>query len=70
MRHRSSGFTLIEVLITLVVMGIILVMINQGLHVGLHGADSFYRTVQTQSDMEPVERALRNMIERMDPCRT
>lgn len=50
-------------------MGLILVMIAQGLRVGLRGADSFYRTVQTQSDIEPVERALRRMIERMDPGR-
>lgn len=67
MRHRSSGFTLIEVLVALSVTGVILVMITQGLHVGLRGADSFHRAVRMQSDMEPVERALRHMIERMDP---
>ena len=69
MRRRSCGFSLIEVLAVLAVMGLILVMIAQGLRVGLRGAGSFYRTIQTQSDMEPVERALRRMIERMDPGR-
>jgi prepilin-type N-terminal cleavage/methylation domain-containing protein len=67
MSRRSSGFTLIEILVVVAIMGLILVMITQGVHVGLRGADSFYRAVQMQSDMEPVERALRQMIERMDP---
>jgi general secretion pathway protein J len=66
-RQRSSGVTLVEVLVALTVLGVILVLIAQGLHVGLRGADSFYRAVREPSDMEPVERALRQMIERMDP---
>ncbi len=67
MRWRSPGFTLIEILIALVVMSMVVVMITQGVRVGVRGADGFHRAVQTQSDMEPVERALRRMIERMDP---
>lgn len=67
MRHRSAGFTLIEILVVLAIMGLILIMITQGVHVGVRGADSFYRAVQMQSDMEPVEHALRQMIERMNP---
>ena len=47
--------------------GLILAMLAQGLRVGVRGADSYHRSVRTQSDMEPVERALRHIIERMDP---
>jgi prepilin-type N-terminal cleavage/methylation domain-containing protein len=67
MRHRSPGFTLIEVLVVLSVVGMVLAMLAQGLRVGVRGADSYHLSVRTQSDMEPVDRALRRMIERMDP---
>jgi general secretion pathway protein J len=66
MRRRYAGFTLIEVLVVLSVVGLVLAMLAQGLRVGVRGADSYHRSVRTQSDMEPVERALRHIIERMD----
>jgi hypothetical protein len=49
------------------VLGLILAMLAQGVRVGLSGTERYHGAVQTQSDMEPVERALRHMIERMDP---
>ena len=67
MSRRSSGFTLIELLIVLAVVGMVLVLLNQGLRIGLRGTDTFHRAVRAQTDMEPVERALRHMVERMDP---
>lgn len=67
MRRRSAGFTLVEVLIVLAILGLVLVMLGEALRIGLHGTETFARAVRMQSDMEPVERALRHMIERMDP---
>lgn len=67
MNRRCTGFTLIEVLVVLAVAGLILAMLAQGLRVGVRGTDVYRRAVQTQSDMVPVERALRHMIERIDP---
>ncbi len=67
MSGRCRGFTLIEVLIVLAILGLVLVTLGQGLRVGIRGTDMFDRMVRTQSGMEPVERALRRMIERMDP---
>ncbi len=67
MKRRSAGFTLIEILIVLAVAGIILVILGQGLRLGIRGTDSFRHAIRAQSDMVPVERALRAMIERMDP---
>jgi prepilin-type N-terminal cleavage/methylation domain-containing protein len=64
---RCSGFTLMEVLVVLAATGMVLVMLGQGVRIGLRGEDTFHRAVRAQSDMEPVERALRHMIERMDP---
>ena len=67
MSRRSAGFTLIEVLIVLASVGLVLAMLGQGVRIGLRGADTFVRTVRKQSDMEPVERALRHMVEQMAP---
>ena len=67
MSRRSNGFTLVEVLIVLSVLGLVLVMLGEAVRIGLRGTETFHRAVRTQLDMEPVERALRHMIERMDP---
>jgi prepilin-type N-terminal cleavage/methylation domain-containing protein len=64
---RVSGFTLIEVVIVLAVTGLILAMLSQGVRIGLRGTDSYRRVTGLPAEMEPVERALRRMIERMDP---
>lgn len=67
MSRRSAGFTLVEVLIVLASVGLVLVMLGQGLRIGLRGTTTFQHAVRTQTDMEPVERALRHMVEHMDP---
>jgi prepilin-type N-terminal cleavage/methylation domain-containing protein len=67
MRSRTAGFTLIEVLTVLAVVGLILAILAQGVRLGIQGVSSYHRTVRTQSDIEPVEHMLRRMIERMDP---
>jgi len=65
--HRPRGFTLLEVLAVVAALGLVLVILGQGLRAGIRGTDAFNRAVRVRSDMEPVERALRHMIERMDP---
>jgi general secretion pathway protein J len=67
MKRRSAGFTLIEILTVLSLVGLILAILAQGMRLGMQGAGTYRRAVQTQSGMEPVEHVLRRMIERMDP---
>nr|WP_294551306.1 prepilin-type N-terminal cleavage/methylation domain-containing protein [uncultured Rhodopila sp.] len=67
MKRRSAGFTLIEVLTVLCLAGLILAILAQGMRLGMQGAGTYRRAVQTQSGIEPVEHVLRRMIERMDP---
>ncbi|HUN39178.1 MAG TPA: prepilin-type N-terminal cleavage/methylation domain-containing protein [Acetobacteraceae bacterium] len=67
MRPGNTGFSLLEVLVVVAVAGMILVLLDQGLRVGLRGTESYFRAVQSQSGMEPVDRVLRNMIEHMEP---
>jgi prepilin-type N-terminal cleavage/methylation domain-containing protein len=62
-----SGFTLIEVLIVLALTALILLLLGEGLRLGLRGTAAFDRGVQAQRDFIPVEQALRRMLERADP---
>jgi prepilin-type N-terminal cleavage/methylation domain-containing protein len=65
--RRSSGVTLLEVIVVLAVLGLVLVMLTQGVRAVMRASDTYYRAIREQSDIVPVERALRRMIERMDP---
>lgn len=69
MTARKAGFTLIEVLAVLAVLGVLLAVLNQGMRFGLQAFGGFQRGSEPQADMEAVERTLRHMIERMDPGR-
>lgn len=67
MTRKDAGFTLLEVLVVIVLTGMVLFVLAQGLRVGLRGMASYIRAVRSHSNMAPVDRALRNMIEHMDP---
>jgi hypothetical protein len=55
------------VLIVLGVTAIVLLMLDQGIRIAVNGTNVFHRAIEMQSDLDPVERALRRLIERMDP---
>ena len=67
MSGRAGGFTLLEVVVALALLGLLLVMLGQGVLVGTRATAVHHRIVQAQLDIAPVEHALRQMIERMDP---
>lgn len=67
MTGRCDGFTLLEVVVSLALLGLLLVMLGQGLQAGTRASGIHHRIVQAQLEIVPVERALRRMIERMDP---
>ena len=69
MSERSFGFTLIEVLFATAIAGLVLTILAESLRFGMAGTDSYRRNVKLQTDMVPIERALRGMIERMSPGR-
>lgn len=64
---RRNGFTLLEVMVALVVFGLILAGLNQGMRYGLQAWQTQVRVSSRSSDLDAVSRALRNMIEVMDP---
>jgi general secretion pathway protein J len=64
--NRQSGFTLLEVLVALVVLGLLLAGITQSVQFGLHAWFQQARDVARHQDLAVVERTLRGLIERME----
>lgn len=69
-RRRSrddAGFTLLEIIVALVVLGILLSTLTRGVQFGLAAFDRQDRMIQTGGRLEAVDRTLRRLIEQLDP---
>ncbi|HUB10525.1 MAG TPA: prepilin-type N-terminal cleavage/methylation domain-containing protein [Acetobacteraceae bacterium] len=69
-RHRildQDGFTLLEVLVTLVVLGLLTVTLMQGVRVGLQAWALADRLDQPASGLETTDRTLRHLFELASP---
>ena len=64
---RAAGFTLLEVLVALVVFGLLMAGLSQGVRVGLRAWSMQARQSAQWSDLDAVDRTLRGLIARMDP---
>jgi general secretion pathway protein J len=62
-----NGFTLLEILVVLVVVGLLLVGLSQGVQYGLQAWRTQVRLTESHGDLDAVDGALREMIEAMDP---
>jgi general secretion pathway protein J len=65
--HRQAGFTLLEVLVALVVLGFLLLGLAEGTRFGLRAWDTETALVERGADMDATERLLRRLIEAADP---
>ena len=63
----DAGFTLLEIVVALVVLGILLSTLTQGVQFGLAAFDRQDRMIQTGGRLEAVDRTLRRLIEQLDP---
>lgn len=63
----QAGFTLLEILVALVVLGFLLLGLTQGVRFGLRAWDSQTRLVDARADIDGVERVLRDVVEQADP---
>lgn len=61
-RGRHAGFTLLEVLVALAVLGIVMASLAGGTQLGLAAAGSQARAVAERQDLEPVDRLLRRVV--------
>ncbi len=64
---RRNGFTLLEVLVALVVLGFLLAGLSQGVRFGIQAWGMQTRRVAQQADMDAALRTVRRLIEQADP---
>ncbi len=67
MSVREAGFTLMETLVALVVVGLLIVGLGQGLRFGVAAWSRQQQAVGRTADLDAVDRALRGIIARIDP---
>jgi len=65
--RRPNGFTLIEVLVALVVLGFVVVGLGQGVRFGLMAWNKATSTAGARENFDAVDRTLRHLIEHTDP---
>ena len=65
--RREAGFTLLEIVVALVVLGILLVTLTRGVQFGLAAFDRQDHMIATGGRLEAVDSALRRLIEQLDP---
>ena len=66
-RSLQSGFTLLEVLVALAVFGFLLLGLGRGVDFGLRVWTRQERSVAARSELDAVDRTLRNLVDRLDP---
>lgn len=68
MNARSSGFTLLEILVALAVFGFLLVGLSQTVRFGLTAWRQGARMSDGKTDLEAVDRSLRSIVENLAPA--
>ena len=63
----EAGFTLLEILVALAVLGFLVVGLTQGTRFGLRAWDRQARLIGERGDLDAVDRVLRRLVEQMDP---
>ncbi len=61
------GFTLLELLIAVAVLGLVIVLLDQGVAFGLRATATQQQVQDRHGDLEAVDRALRQLIAKADP---
>jgi general secretion pathway protein J len=65
--RAADGFTLLEILVALVVLGFLMLGLAQGTRFGVGAWQRQARTLAERGDLDAVDRALRRFIEQADP---
>jgi general secretion pathway protein J len=65
--HAQSGFTLLETLVALVVLGMLVAGLTQGVRTGISVWQTQKRELARRDDLHAADILLRDLLERMDP---
>ncbi|MBV8455244.1 MAG: prepilin-type N-terminal cleavage/methylation domain-containing protein [Acetobacteraceae bacterium] len=65
--RRAAGFTLLETLVALVVLGFMVAGLTEGVHFGLSAWGTEGRIMARHEDLDAVDRTLRLLVRQMDP---
>jgi general secretion pathway protein J len=65
--RNAAGFTLLETLVALVVLGFMVAGLIQGVHFGLSAWGTEGRIMARREDLDAVDRVLRLLVRQMDP---
>ena len=65
--QSQAGFTLLEVIIAVVVLGFVLAGLSQGARVGINAWNVQTRYIDNSAEMERLDRSLRQLIEQAAP---
>jgi general secretion pathway protein J len=66
---EDAGFTLLEILVALVVFGLLLAGLTQGVHLGLTAWGQQTRRVNASSELDATDRTLRQLLGEIEPGR-
>ena len=66
-RNRAAGFTLLEMLVALVILGFLMAGLTGGVRLGVSAWDRQARAVAGHAELDAVDRALRRLVEAADP---
>lgn len=65
--NSERGFTLLELLVALVLLGFVMTGVAQGLRFGLRATERQEQLAAQRGDMDAVDRLLRRLVAQMDP---
>ena len=63
----EAGFTLLEIIVALVVLGVLLVTLSQGVHFGFAAWGRQDQTLRTGETLQAADRTLRRLVEQLYP---
>jgi prepilin-type N-terminal cleavage/methylation domain-containing protein len=66
-KRRQSGFTLLEILVALAVLGLLMASLVQGLRAGVSAWTTQSERLSRNADVDAADRTLRSLLARLDP---
>ena len=66
-RHRPAGFTLLEILVVLVVLGLLMAGLSKGVQLGIQAMEHQSVALGERAELDAIDRTLRDIVTHIDP---